>query len=487
MESSDLLEVVMCWGGSPQGTELFKPGQTVRVGDDKDASFSLPRSVLTEGFTLAEGDESGWVIQLPAQHPARVLRRSAEGEYDAVDTATLLSDAAGNRRLKLEAGLTVDIEVGDFSFHLRSAGAVEKVAALTPVDWRVGRFFLGSAVVHAIILVAFYFQPPGATAISTDLTQRDIEYIQFTMTAAAEMLPEPEPSTPTDIGPSGAATNEGRPMEGDEGAAGAEDEARNTGGNIRVRGDSTERQIPVTGSTVRDMHILSAIATAAQSITDISSPFGAEDAEGWADADAYGLPNAADGFSRGQWGFGMLGVGRGSCPPGAECGQGTIGVGDLDTIGANGGCTRAVFDRLAAAFGRAGAMDRCSGTARHVSNSTLQRDGGRVPPPVSVGNATTTGGLRPEQVRRVVRRNIGQVRHCYEQALQGQPDLDGRVSVQFSIAPTGAVQSSQLTGSSVSNNRMEGCVVQAVRRWPFPQSNGMTIVTYPFMFRAPGS
>jgi TonB family protein len=91
------------------------------------------------------------------------------------------------------------------------------------------------------------------------------------------------------------------------------------------------------------------------------------------------------------------------------------------------------------------------------------------------------GGLSREQVRRVVRRNLGQVRFCYEQALTRDPDLEGRVSVRFVVQPSGAVMASTSEGSSIGNPAVEDCVVQAVRRWSFPSAPGLTVVRYPFV------
>lgn len=102
------------------------------------------------------------------------------------------------------------------------------------------------------------------------------------------------------------------------------------------------------------------------------------------------------------------------------------------------------------------------------------------------GVAVTTGGLGSDMIRRVVRRNLSQVRHCYEQQLQSRPDLQGRVTVAFLISPTGAVQASSVSQSSVANPAMEQCIARSVRRWSFPRSadGSISSVRYPFTFRA---
>ena len=51
-----------------------------------------------------------------------------------------------------------------------------------------------------------------------------------------------------------------------------------------------------------------------------------------------------------------------------------------------------------------------------------------------------SGGLSQEQVRRTIRRHVNEVRFCYEQGLQQNPSIEGRVSVRFIIANNGTVQ-----------------------------------------------
>ena len=94
-----------------------------------------------------------------------------------------------------------------------------------------------------------------------------------------------------------------------------------------------------------------------------------------------------------------------------------------------------------------------------------------------------------EVLRRVIRGHIGEVKECYERELAGNPELGGRIAIQFTIAATGQVVASVLQHSTLGNPRTENCVVQAVRRWEFPKpvGGGIVIVTYPFNFTPSGN
>lgn len=104
------------------------------------------------------------------------------------------------------------------------------------------------------------------------------------------------------------------------------------------------------------------------------------------------------------------------------------------------------------------------------------------------GVSTVHGSLDKEIIRRIVHRHINEVRYCYEQALVTHPSLGGRLVVQFTIAPTGRVLASLLQSSSVGSPAVDGCVVQAVKRWEFPQpeGGGLVMVSYPFQLTPGG-
>jgi hypothetical protein len=92
------------------------------------------------------------------------------------------------------------------------------------------------------------------------------------------------------------------------------------------------------------------------------------------------------------------------------------------------------------------------------------------------------GSLDKEDIRRVIRGNEGQVRGCYERALTGNPDLAGRVTIQFIILGDGSVEASRLDSSTLGSPSAEVCVAEAACGWRFPKTNGggRVIVTYPF-------
>jgi len=105
-----------------------------------------------------------------------------------------------------------------------------------------------------------------------------------------------------------------------------------------------------------------------------------------------------------------------------------------------------------------------------------------VPPGVS-GEPPTIVGYDRELLRQVIKRNISQIRYCYESQLNAHPDLAGKVSVRFVFGPTGRVSAADVALSTADNRGLESCVTEHIRSWVFPApKGGEVIVTYPFVF-----
>ncbi len=96
--------------------------------------------------------------------------------------------------------------------------------------------------------------------------------------------------------------------------------------------------------------------------------------------------------------------------------------------------------------------------------------------------ASVEGGLDMDQIQAVINRNKGQIVYCYEQGVQRQPDLRGRVSVQFVIGPSGRITTAQVAHTSLRSSEVESCMVAKMRTWQFPHpvGNVSVDVLYPF-------
>lgn len=109
--------------------------------------------------------------------------------------------------------------------------------------------------------------------------------------------------------------------------------------------------------------------------------------------------------------------------------------------------------------------------------------------PIPLGReAIIGGGLDRDLIADVINRNLGQIRFCYEQGLQGDPALAGRVAVDFTIGGQGQVKIASVGSTTLNSKLVEDCILLRLKTWKFPLPEGGTDVkvSYPFALRRTG-
>ncbi len=110
-----------------------------------------------------------------------------------------------------------------------------------------------------------------------------------------------------------------------------------------------------------------------------------------------------------------------------------------------------------------GAPDACAAPFR----SRLARI-----PRVRIGEVRVRGALAPAVVRRVMRRQVNQVRFCYERALNADATLEGDVAITVDIGEDGGVTSARVASTTVGEPTVAPCIAEAARGWRFPAPRG---------------
>ncbi|MEZ4238501.1 MAG: AgmX/PglI C-terminal domain-containing protein [Myxococcota bacterium] len=103
--------------------------------------------------------------------------------------------------------------------------------------------------------------------------------------------------------------------------------------------------------------------------------------------------------------------------------------------------------------------------------------GGRRGSPPSVSGPMDRG-----VIQKVVQRNAGQFRYCYEKQLQDHPTLQGSMRVRFVIGTDGTVTSASLQANDLGSE-MGSCVTSRFQRMVFPQTSSSVTVDWPLVFR----
>ena len=100
------------------------------------------------------------------------------------------------------------------------------------------------------------------------------------------------------------------------------------------------------------------------------------------------------------------------------------------------------------------------------------------------GSPVVIGSLDRSLIDKVIKRNMNQIRYCYQRQLTKNPKLKGNITVEFTIAKDGSVSKASINKSTVNSKAVDNCVANRFKRFRFPQpkDDETVIVKYPFIF-----
>jgi hypothetical protein len=446
--SSDThLRVAMIWNGAILGEETLDVPRPVALGGAAGI-FPLP-----DGVSAA--DEV--VVLEPSGQGYKLCLSPSMGGYAWIDgERTRLRDVTDTGALPLgpeDYGIVTVGPIAVFFQHVRAARRPARApflfdgALLASLGLSI---FLHTAFIVILLLARSEMPDQNAFELPPELIRR------FMVTPPPEDILEPEPErrSGTDTPDPGLRSSEdmgGKKQQGDEGRVGRKNAPQE---RTQIAGTTTD---PI-GVKVRTMGLLGVLNSPQGNALDgvLDSAPNLQNLLG-------GLGDANTIIGRGSGGFGLRGEGGGGggTGPGALFGAGGMGTG----VGVGrGGRGRGA--------GGAGVPGRDRGEAR-VS--------------VSTGAPRVNGYLSAEQINRVVRANQAAIRYCYENEVQRQPNLRGRIEIQWRINLQGAVTMARVDSSGMHSAGVEGCMVRQIRRWRFPEPDGgEVVVTYPFIFGVGG-
>ncbi len=134
-------------------------------------------------------------------------------------------------------------------------------------------------------------------------------------------------------------------------------------------------------------------------------------------------------------------------------------------------------------------IDALVGDLGSANEQSFERSGDLViasgSPEVEEGGVGVAG-RQPEDLQEVVVTHNKSIQYCYERQLKRNPNLKGKISVRFTIAPDGTVSNVELISSTLNNQAVERCVVSRIRRWNdfgvIDTSHGNTTIRQTYAF-----
>lgn len=450
-EPSELVEVLVVWGGD----------------DLRMASYLMPG----ERFSLSSraGD------RLSFAHPDHAGAARPLVTHDGVRTV-VHHPTLGDR--PLPPGEVLALAVGAFTFRVRRVPRSERLPGPRR-DRFLGLAFPLALACTALVGTTARRVSPWVTVDDEDAARHYVVCLLRRNSARSH-----PPSTPAPDGAPMGGT--GQRASGDEGAAGARTAPRRA-----RRWHEAPRRGPAVDPAVVRRATADNAAVAVQrrgifaalgrtGLLPMAPPTPGVHADTRATGNLYG-PTAGDAL--GYAGLGLLGTGWG----GGGHGDDAVGLGRIRTrghgddvgtaqgLGAGGACGCGEGGlRGRATVGALGLRSARGATVCGVSMEAWEH-GARCPP------ARGEGLLGPAEIRRVVTRNLGQVRHCYERVLEDHPGAGGRLTLRWVIGVDGRVVGAGVVSDETGAPALGDCVASAVRRWLFPApSGGVVTVNYPF-------
>lgn len=459
------VEIAVLWRDLVLMDELYNPPESVTIGPELGATILVEDASLPSTHELIAPVEEG--------EPKLRLRENMEGEIfvgsnrytvrEAIQAGLLRSEGdAYSIPLTLEVRARLDFGHVSVFLHRSIAPKIAFPLFQQNRDLMIGAIALiASLLLHAVPILISYWMPPDYSMSTSDDFQLNARFVQMLVTE--EVPPEeavPEWLQADDDAPAEDYADEGAIVAGEAGRAGderAEDTGmRGTIGSTSGSGDVSELARGAAREEALQTGALGALNTFAG-----GSVFGTG-AGSYTDVVAIG---GADGMAIGSsYGTGGLGsYGGGLSTGSAVGGGGGFGIGPMALRGRSTG--------QAASRGLRDVSDR---QERQVA--------------VTPGRPQVEGQLDREIIERVIRQHRREIRACYEQELQRNPGLEGRVVVSFVIDPTGQVARASIGTTTMNNSTVEDCISLRVRRWRFPEpkGGGLVRVNYPFTFVAGG-
>lgn len=465
----------MAFGGLAGGLVCLVAGMVRRRGEKVEPYFRIGRAAGVDFPTDHAPLESFPLVAPLGDDFVFNFGQGMDGEMMLDGQAMRLADLAGAGRARQSSTAPGAMEVpiphkarfritsGTQTFLVSSVPAPRRQTTplFATLETGVLAFFGGSALVHLGILALLFQIGQDPRSLNDDMIGAS-DRMSSVQSKPQEDPKQEEPETEDGAQEDPGGT--GEKMALDEGKMGKKESTRASGQYAMKNNDANPQLAKQQAiDQARKAGILGLMAQkpggAFASLTGT-----ADFSSGLDDRDVYGgLLGNEVGEMAGGWGYGVAGVG----PGGGGTGWGTVGTGKYGLIGHGSG--------TGSGYGTGSG----SGGMRGRKASA---------PEVRIGNASATGDLDKNIIRRYIRRKLPQIKYCYEKELQvpSKAGLSGTVVTQFQISPEGVVQGA--TAGGIGDKNVESCVADAIRsiQFPKPKGGGYVNVRYPFTFQSAG-
>lgn len=473
------LEVALLWGETVLGIEHFKTPQQVRIGEEWGSRFFMPKEALGEKSIVL-------VDAVDGKFGLNVTGHALEGDVLVDGSVMPLGELSKLGKLQngffvADAPLRARFRAGEFVVLVSYGPMPEKprVSPLTAVDYNPHIFVSLSAIVHIAFLVFLSLVPEEQLRGSMDARARSRRLIEVIKVTELEKLEEEKKKEEEE-----EATKKGKEkekLEAKDVVVETKTPEKDPGLLNKLAKKQEERQETLDPQSAeekkqkaREMAMTAGAAKALAEDTGLLNSL-LEDSDSSMMFDgkrltALGSAGDADPLSAGAGSIDPFG---GTLAPGGGTDGGFAGSGSIG--GSDGGLPDGTGGVVAG-------LDKKSAKANLDDIRMKERE---VEPVAIASTANVSGKLDRNTVQSIIRRNLSGIKWCYQDALQRDPDLKGKVTLAFSILPNGRVENPQALNPSISDAALLECIRRKMERWKFPspKDGGVVQVSYPLILK----
>lgn len=464
-----VLDVSLLWGETVIASRSYDPSEHVDLSSEPDAVFAIPASLLgSPTYRLVEGTGKGFRLNITnPMLKGDVLVEKTQSSIEALALET--------RSIPLKKGMRARLQLGEFTLLLSHSPDLMIAAAGTKRDHTPLLFLLLSAIVQISLLTLAWQSTSDPLFLTRDPRAARAKLVKAIKIRPPEEQIEPEkveidedeierdpnliadddlqvdpnqiarPEMPVQDKPADPLANRMARPRNDA----AQPNTLNSAQSQAMARDAAQ-QSAVARSLRSNESLIEQLRTNPDLDSKVSAHkgLGGVGADGVADFGGDGSVNP----------FGNYNPGAGSFVPVGEGG------------GAGGGGP--VIGSLGSPIG-----------GRDLGNRQFRT--GAPEPKLISQPSRIRGELDAQTVQRIIRRGLPGIKWCYQERVQANRDLQGKVTLSFVIMPNGTVNNAAVTNSTMNDAALNRCIVDKMSRWRFPQpkDGGMVDVAYPLILK----
>lgn len=468
------LDVALLWGETVLSSKTFRGSVDVVLGDSDAADFQVPKEILgSASQKLVVGHESGFALD--------VSNPNITGDVLLGDKVRSVGELAEEgRTVALKGAARARLKVGEFTLLLSHAPFAVGATKAEPIEKEPIIFVLGAAIVMVAFLIIAYMAPDDMLMTTRDpRAQREkvLQALKITPEEIEEAKKEEEKKElelqkikdklateelkvdPKEVIP---VTEVEQPRERNPLVDKMQRKPRETPQDIskltpeqrQERAKQLAQQTAMSEAFRENNPLFQEILQTNPDLDAKPSPFkalGQSDPNGPGDWASSGNVNPFGGFDPSSGGV-----------PGSD--------GGLPNGDPTGGPV--IADAM-----RKDPNGRDLGPVR-FEDKPLE-------PRLVESTPRISGELDENTIKTYIRRYLSGIKWCYQDRLQANRKLGGKLTLAFTILPNGGVHDPRAANSTLGDAVLESCITNKMSRWKFPapKDGGVVEVGYPLILK----